>query len=72
VQDTTSWITSYYRGQNVWVSHCVYFKDIYYVTNGNVCVFKNYETEIQESDPNDNPAGMNSSGKAHLEMCFEI
>ena len=37
-----------------------------------VCVFKNYETEIQESDPNDNPAGMNSSGKAHLEMCFEI
>jgi len=35
-------------------------------------VFKNYETEIQESDPNDIPAGMNSSGKAHLEMCSEI
>jgi len=37
-----------------------------------MCVFKNYETEIQESDPNDIPVGMNSSGKSHLEMCSEI
>jgi hypothetical protein len=36
------------------------------------CVFKNYEKEIQESDSNDIPAGMNSSGKAHLDMCSEI
>jgi len=33
-----------------------------------MCVFKNYETEIQESDLNDIPAGINSSGKAHLEL----
>jgi len=50
VQDTTSWITCYYRDQNVWVSG----------------VFKNYETDIHESDPNDIRAGMNSSGKHTL------
>jgi len=37
-----------------------------------MCVFKNYDREIQESDLNDTPAGINSSGKAHLEMCSEI
>jgi hypothetical protein len=35
-------------------------------------VFKNYETEILESDLNNIPTGMNSSVKAHLEMCSEI